>query len=69
MTDVLYVSPILSDNLGNTNDADLGYWAQAIANVDSRFPDATIVLPSHGDPAGRDLLNHTQLLATDIMED
>ena len=63
------IRPGPSDNLGNTNDADLGYWAQAIANVDSRFPDATIVLPSHGDPAGRDLLNHTQLLATDIMED
>lgn len=57
------IRPGGSQNLGNTADADIVHWAQAAANVAEAFPEAQIVIPSHGAPAGRELFDLTQTLA------
>ena len=57
------IRPGASDNLGNTADGDIGHWAKAVRNVAAAFPDAEIVIPSHGPMGGRELLDHTIALA------
>jgi metallo-beta-lactamase class B len=57
------IRPASSDNLGNTADADIAHWAEAVRNVAIAFPDAEIVIPSHGLMGGRELLDHTIALA------
>lgn len=57
------IRPGDSSNLGNTADADIEHWAQAVSMVATTFPDAQIVIPSHGAPGGRELLDHTVFLA------
>ncbi|MDX5421394.1 MAG: subclass B1 metallo-beta-lactamase [Hymenobacteraceae bacterium] len=46
-------------NLGNTTDADTGNWANAIRNVQQRFPKTKIVIPSHGPWGDQTALSHT----------
>lgn len=55
-------------DLGNTADADLPHWAAAIDAVAARFPEATVLVPSHGPPAGRELLTLTATLAAPFAE-
>lgn len=57
------IRPLGSQDLGNTGDADVGHWATAVRKVRERFPEARIVIPSHGPPAGPEILEHTVLLA------
>lgn len=57
------IRPGASDNLGNIADGDVGHWAQAVRNVADAFPEAEIVIPSHGSMGGRELLDHTFKLA------
>ncbi len=57
------IRPGASKNLGNTADGDVDHWAQAVRNVAEAFPDAEIVIPSHGPMGGRELLDHTIELA------
>ena len=57
------VRPAGATDLGNTADADVGHWAEAVEAVAARFPDLAIVVPSHGRPAGRELLALTARLA------
>lgn len=57
------IRPGGSTDLGNTADADIGHWAQAVRNVASQFPDAETIIPSHGPMGGRELLGHTIELA------
>ncbi|WP_425410365.1 subclass B1 metallo-beta-lactamase [Hyphococcus sp.] len=57
------IRPGGSNNLGNTADADIAHWAQAVRNVAEAFPDAEVVIPSHGAAGGRELLMHTIALA------
>ncbi len=52
-----------STSLGNTDEASIPDWAQSADNVTRRFPDATVVVPSHGPPGGPDLLALTADLA------
>ena len=59
------VKPVTATGLGNTADADVNAWPQSIQNVIERYPQADIVVPGHGDPGGKELLDHThELLAT-----
>ncbi|MEO0346759.1 MAG: subclass B1 metallo-beta-lactamase [Pseudomonadota bacterium] len=66
-TGVLFVGclvrPSGSRSLGNTNDADVGHWADAVVAVTRRFPEESLVVPSHGAPGSRTLLDHTIELA------
>ncbi|MEZ5892437.1 MAG: subclass B1 metallo-beta-lactamase [Parvularculaceae bacterium] len=57
------IRPGQSGDLGNTADGDVRHWAQAVKNVAEAFPDAEIVIPSHGAMGGRNLLDHTIALA------
>ncbi len=57
------IRPGDTDNLGNTADADIANWANAVRKAAAQFPDAEIVIPSHGPMGGRELLDHTIALA------
>ena len=57
------IRPSGASNLGNTADGDVLNWAGAVRLIAQTFPDAEIVVPSHGAPGGRDLLDHTIALA------
>ncbi|TPE45582.1 subclass B1 metallo-beta-lactamase [Pontibacter mangrovi] len=48
-----------SNNLGNTADADLRHWPNAIRNLQQRYPKAKVVVPSHGPWGNQSLLSHT----------
>lgn len=48
--------------LGPFGEASLIPWRTAIERVDARFPDATELIPGHGEPGGRALLAHTREL-------
>lgn len=54
------IRPAESNDLGNTGDADIAHWAKAVKAVATHFPTADVVIPSHGSPAGRELLQLTQ---------
>ena len=57
------IRPGGSNSLGNTADGDVGNWATATRKVAEQFPDAKIVIPSHGPMSGRELLDHTIAVA------
>lgn len=57
------IRPAGATDLGNAADADIAHWADAVRAVAARFPDAEIVIPSHGERGGRELLDHTIALA------
>lgn len=53
------IRPGESTSLGNTADADMAHWDEAVKAVARQFEQASIVVPSHGPPGGRELLSHT----------
>lgn len=57
------VRPGDATDLGNTADGDVANWAAAVRAVRARFPEARVVVPSHGPPGGPELLDHTIALA------
>jgi glyoxylase-like metal-dependent hydrolase (beta-lactamase superfamily II) len=59
------VRELATDNLGNTADADLAYWPQAISNAQAAYPEAVMVIPGHGEPGGPELLEHMHTLFED----
>ena len=68
-TDVLFggclIRPGRSTSLGNTVDGDVSRWGDTVRTVAARFPHAHLIVPSHGAPGGRALLDHTAALADD----
>jgi metallo-beta-lactamase class B len=58
------IRPGDATTLGNTADGDIGAWANTTRRVATTFPDATLIVPSHGAPGDRRLLSHTEMLAT-----
>ena len=44
---------------GNTADADLKSWSDTVEKVARTFPEAITVVPGHGKPGGRELLQYT----------
>lgn len=53
------IKDLETNNLGNTADADMGNWANAVRNVQQRFPKAKTVIPSHGPWGDQTVLSHT----------
>lgn len=53
------IRPGDSDSLGNTADAVVARWDGSVARVKARYPEARVVVPSHGPPGGPELLDHT----------
>lgn len=66
-TEILFggclIRPGEATSLGNTADASISDWGSSVDRVASRFPSAIVVIPSHGSPAGRELLSMTSELA------
>ncbi|MBN2233766.1 MAG: MBL fold metallo-hydrolase [Opitutales bacterium] len=54
-----------STKLGNTFDADIDNWPNAIDALIQRYPEATLVIPGHGKQGDRSLLFHTRSLFHD----
>ena len=44
---------------GNLADADTLAWSETVRRVIENYPDASIVVPGHGDPGGVELLEYT----------
>ncbi len=57
------IRPGMTKSLGNTGDANLKYWSKAVENAANAFPNSNIVVPSHGKPAGREILKNTATIA------
>jgi metallo-beta-lactamase class B len=54
-----------SRTLGYTAEADLDAWPTSIRALIEAYGDARLIVPGHGAPGGRELLEHTlELLAT-----
>lgn len=49
----------LNAGKGNLNDANIDAWSGTIRTVKSRFPDATIIVPGHGNSGDQELLDYT----------
>ncbi len=56
------VRPGESQNLGNRADAVLSEWGPSARATKERYGGAILVVPSHGNPGGTDLLDHTAAL-------
>lgn len=54
---------IRARSLGNLDDADLASWPASALRVEARYPEAAIVVPSHGEPGDVTLLAQTVALA------
>jgi glyoxylase-like metal-dependent hydrolase (beta-lactamase superfamily II) len=59
----------LDAGLGPLEEADLKSWQLAIERVTARFPEATLIVPGHGEPGGRELLAHTRALVDAALGD
>nr|ALG03673.1 NDM metallo-beta-lactamase [uncultured bacterium] len=57
------IRPPGSTDMGNTGDGDLSHWDIAAQRAGDTFPGANVVVPSHGPPAGRELIALTARLA------
>ncbi|MEX0300039.1 MAG: subclass B1 metallo-beta-lactamase [Kordiimonas sp.] len=66
-TDILFGGCLIrqggSTSLGNLGDASVPDWPETVRKIVARFPNATMVIPSHGPPAGRELIALTAQLA------
>lgn len=52
-----------SKNLGNTADANVNEWASTLRNLLKEYPDVKLVIPGHGTPGDKHLIEHTLFLA------
>ena len=51
-----------AQKLGFTGDADLNEWPKSLQNVLAKYPEAAIVVPGHGEPGGKGLIEHSLTL-------
>jgi metallo-beta-lactamase class B len=57
------IRPLEARTLGNIADANLENWSLATGLLHAQFPAASQIIPSHGDPGTRTLLDITMSLA------
>jgi len=53
------VKSLNSKSLGNLGDAELTAWPESIEGIITKFPDAVIIIPGHGETGDTRLLQHT----------
>ncbi|MCW7461921.1 subclass B1 metallo-beta-lactamase [Leptospira limi] len=53
------VKALEAEDLGNLKDANVVEWESSVKRVLSRYPDAEVVVPGHGNWGKLDLLRHT----------
>ncbi|MFV0396677.1 MAG: subclass B1 metallo-beta-lactamase [Bacteroidales bacterium] len=52
---------IRSSSIGNTSDAaPLNEWLNTVKTVETKFHDAKIVIPGHGNIGGKEIISHTE---------
>jgi metallo-beta-lactamase class B len=51
--------PMEANSMGNTDDANMKEWPKSIQNLIDKFPNAEIVIPSHGNWGDIQILIHT----------
>lgn len=56
------IKNLASTGLGYTGDADLAAWPVSLARLEELFPDASAVIPGHGEAGGPELIDHTREL-------
>ncbi len=54
-----------SRTLGNTTDGDVAAWGPTVEKIQVKYGQYEIVIPSHGSPAGVELLQHTISIASE----
>ena len=54
--------------LGFTGDAMISQWADSISRIQSKYSSIDVVVPGHGEVAGRSILDHTHELAIKAAE-
>lgn len=64
-----FVKALEATDLGNVADADPLGWGPGLRLVEASFPDAAIVVPGHGAPGDRALLEHTFWLTAECHAD
>ena len=57
------IRSLAAKGLGYTGEARLDDWAGSVKTLQYRYPDALMVVPGHGKPGNRNLLQHTRQLA------
>jgi metallo-beta-lactamase class B len=55
----------LGSGKGNLDDANTSAWPATVDTIRTRFPDAQYIIPGHGKPGGRELLDYTIRLFSD----
>lgn len=55
-------------SLGYTAESDLAAWPASLAGLRSRYPEARVIVPGHGDPGGWELVENTLKLLKDKSE-
>jgi glyoxylase-like metal-dependent hydrolase (beta-lactamase superfamily II) len=57
------IRPLEANNLGNVGDAVIEDWSASAAALMAKYPEATLVVPGHGQLGDAALLQHTRDLA------
>jgi metallo-beta-lactamase class B len=57
------IKEMKSQTLGNTADGDVSSYASTVNKVKTNYPNATVVIPGHGDFGGLELIDHTLKLS------
>ncbi len=47
---------------GNLEDANVGVWPETMRTIKKKYPEAKIVIPGHGEPGDKALLDYTEKL-------
>jgi len=53
------IKSIGANSKGFIGDADLTNWYSSLNNILNKYPDATLVIPGHGEIGGNELITHT----------
>ncbi|MBF0407922.1 MAG: subclass B1 metallo-beta-lactamase [Candidatus Riflebacteria bacterium] len=56
-----------SKSLGNLAEANVSEWQVSLRRIVKKFPKAEIVVPGHGDPGGKELIDHTLQLSREYL--
>lgn len=58
------IKSLESRSRGFVGDADTVHWAASLDTLSGKYPDAQLVVPGHGAPGDRSLIDHTRRLVT-----
>jgi glyoxylase-like metal-dependent hydrolase (beta-lactamase superfamily II) len=53
------IKTLSANSKGNIGDADLSNWYSSLKNILTKYPDAALVIPGHGESGGKELITHT----------